>query len=163
MFEFKKWEIRMAKASDAEAACELFKSSVLNICGPHYNNDQQVLDYWNANKTPEKVLSWIENKDFYFLVAQNKSAVEGAAFINEQTGELYAVYLIPSAVGFGLGQKMLDLMLGHASKKKLLKVFLKSSLNAQSFYEKRGFKIVGQDLEVRPPEGIPHFKMEILL
>ncbi|MNK96740.1 hypothetical protein D3C87_1170360 [compost metagenome] len=161
MFEFKKWEIRIAKSSDAEAACEIFKSSVLNICGPHYNNDRQILDYWNSNKTPDKVLSWIENKDFYFLVAQSKGAIEGLAFINETTGELYAVYLIPQAVGFGLGQKLLDLMLVQASKKKLFKVFLKSSLNAKSFYEKRGFNIVGQDLDVQPPEGIPHFKMEI--
>ena len=163
MFEFKNWEIRIAKSSDAEVACKLFTSSVLNICGPHYNHDRVILDYWNSNKTPKNVQSWIENKDFYFLVALNKGVIEGVAFINNQTGELYAVYLSPQAVGFGLGQKLLDLMLSHASVKKLDKVFLKSSLNAQSFYEKRGFRIIGQDLDVRPPEGIPHFKMEIML
>jgi hypothetical protein len=53
-----KMEIRDATRADAPADCEVLRRRIVRT---HHRNDQEILDRWLANKTPEIVVSWIAN------------------------------------------------------------------------------------------------------
>ena len=161
MLTFKGHIIRKPQIQDAKEICDLFVESVSTLCRPCYTPEE--ITYWNSNKTPEKIQKWIENQNFYFLVSQIENRISGVGFIDYKTGELYACYLRPNAKGIGLGKKLMDLMILEAKRNALPKVFLKTSLNAKSFYEKQGFSVISSHLDQKPPEGIPNYKMELSL
>jgi len=161
MVSFKKWHFRLAQLEDAFQIREVFLESVTHISANFYNKEEII--YWNSNKTVEKIEAWIGNPNFYFLVAEEGETIHGLGFIDCKTGELYACYLRPTVVGNGLGKVLMDMMLNKAMECRLSKVFLRASLNAKNFYKRYGFQIIGDRLDLKPPDGIPHYRMELLL
>lgn len=158
---FKGHIIRKPQIEDAKEICEVFIESVSTLCSSYYSPEE--IAYWNSNKKPEKIQKWIENQNLYFLVSQVEDRISGVGFIDYKTGELYACYLRPEAIGIGLGKKLLELMILEAKRNTLTKVFLKASLNAKSFYERQGFKVISSHLDRKPPDGVPNYTMELLL
>ena len=161
MIKSRDYTFRQPKIEDAKEICDVFIESVSTLCRPEYNSEE--IEYWNSNKTPKRVQEWIENENFYFLVAEDLERICGVGFIDYTTGELYACYLRPEAKGFGVGRKLMSLMILEAKQRRLKKVFLKASLNAKKFYEQQGFTVVTSHLDLKPPEGIPNYKMELSL
>ena len=62
-------EIRDAVAEDAEAACQVLRRSIAELCLADHRNDPAILERWLGNKTPEIFVSWIEQSDNSLLVA----------------------------------------------------------------------------------------------
>ena len=58
------------------------------------------------------------------------------AFIN-------ALYVHPEHTGKGVGHQLLDYLQTMAQRKHAKKITVFSTLNAISFYEKHGFKVIG--------------------
>lgn len=55
-------EIRRATPEDAEAACQVLRRSITELCIADHQGDAQSLAAWLANKTPENVRRWTANQ-----------------------------------------------------------------------------------------------------
>jgi hypothetical protein len=62
-------EIRDAVAEDAEAACQVLRRSIAELCGVGHQDDPAILGRWLGNKTSEFFMSWIKQPDNSLLVA----------------------------------------------------------------------------------------------
>jgi ribosomal protein S18 acetylase RimI-like enzyme len=77
--------------------------------------EQQFIEnFVNRNYAPEATISLfprLQSGTMYFYVAEHESKIIGFCNIgiNEQTAELYRIYLLPFYIGQGIGQKLLQL------------------------------------------------------
>ena len=132
--------------------------SVREICAPDYKNDQKLLDSWCSNKTPENLRKWISDEKNYFIVGvdDGSSEVVGAGMIGVKESWLYMCYIVPEALGKGVGKLILDDLLSTAKANGSTKMGLESTLTAKNFYLRNGFEVVKENLR----DEIPSYKME---
>ena len=77
--------------------------------------DQQFIEnFVNRNYAPEAILSLfprIQSSSMFFHVAEYESKVIGFCHIgiNQQSAELYRIYLLPAFIVQGIGQRFLEL------------------------------------------------------
>ena len=62
--------MRPAQESDAEAAVEVIRQSILESCTDDHRGDADTIAKWLANKTVEHFLSWLANSDNYCVIAE---------------------------------------------------------------------------------------------
>ena len=82
-----KMEIRDAVVGDAAEACTVLRRSISELCFPDHRDDQSVLARWLANKTPEKVASWIAQADYSLLLAVEDSKILAVGAVTD-AGEI---------------------------------------------------------------------------
>ncbi|KAF0230528.1 MAG: N-acetyltransferase [Beijerinckiaceae bacterium] len=68
---------------------------------------------------------------------------EVLAFCGRQDGELFGLFVHPKAQGLGIGTVFLDRVEMQFAAEGRSDVELDAALNAQSFYEARGWKLIG--------------------
>src|SRR5437660_2817731 len=130
-------EVRGAVGQDDDAACQVLRRSIAELCVADHNNDESILSAWLKNKTVENVRASIASEHFA-VVAVDDSAVCGFAMITRQ-GEIQLCYGGPEVRYLGAGKLMLHALEQQALRWGLNKVFLTSTLTANSFYERHGF------------------------
>lgn len=101
-----------------------------------------------------------ENRDFMVKVSQSetliKKSMEVEFFVLEKegkivgtgafdNGEIRTMFVDSKLQGKGFGKEMLEFLIKYAKEKNFAKVFLKSSLEAEKFYESQGFKKTGEN------------------
>lgn len=59
--------VRRAELKDAEAAVEVVRRSIEELCAIDHRNNATTLTNWLTNKTPENFCSWISNPDNFFV------------------------------------------------------------------------------------------------
>ncbi|MEF9900418.1 MAG: GNAT family N-acetyltransferase, partial [Pseudomonas sp.] len=59
--------------------------------------------------------------------------------INLQSGELGAIFVLPTFMGHGIGKKMVAHLEHLARKAGLAEIHLEATLNAENFYQRCGF------------------------
>lgn len=107
----------------------------------------------NANYCPASEMEWLYNRYTPEGVAQ--IAAEGHTYVMTeddrvvgtgtviQTGaqecEIIAAFLLPEAIGRGLGSQLFDLLETEEWSASASRIWLTSSVNALDFYEKRGY------------------------
>ena len=144
------YEIRIATNSDryeiGNVYCESWKSAYQNILPQIY------LDSLTAeNCMPSKV-------SFDDIVLEEKGHILGICHVSEARsrdksiwGEIVAIYLLPEMWGTGAGGELLEkafLKLKQKSLKNVCLWVLKYNKRARSFYEKSGFQISGNELDI---------------
>ena len=132
-------ESRAAEEQDAEAACQVLRRSISELCIADHHNDEKVLSAWLRNKTPANVRTWIISDKYFSLVALRDSCICGFAMISRE-GEIQLLYGSPEVHHLGAGKLMLRALEQQALRWNLNKVFLTSTLTAKAFYERNGFK-----------------------
>lgn len=104
---------------------------------------------YNKDSLKEQIV----NKGHNFILAEEDGHSLGftsyAIFFNsEPVLMIHKIYILPSAQGFGIGTKFLNLLsviaMKNHNKRLRLKVFYKN-VNAISFYKKYGFKNLGTE------------------
>jgi hypothetical protein len=68
-------EIRDATPEDADAACDVLRKSISQLCGADHGNDPAMLGRWLSNKRPEIVAAWAKQPGNSLLVAVEGDAV----------------------------------------------------------------------------------------
>jgi hypothetical protein len=61
--------IRDAVAADAEAACDVMRRSIAELCTADHRDDPEILAQWLANKHPDIFRGWMAQSRNSFLVA----------------------------------------------------------------------------------------------
>jgi GNAT superfamily N-acetyltransferase len=128
-------EIRRAMAGDAAAVREIIVRALRETNAPDYPPsviDQLVLTL------PEAVASQLMQWHAYVAVADGQ--VVGTGSLDGET--VRALFVRPDCQGRGIGAKLMDAVERAASVQSLPTLLVQSSVTAQAFYAKRGFKIL---------------------
>ena len=140
--------IRKAKQEDKEPIWRVHVKAVRETCVSHYS--QEVIRVWAERLQPEKYEEAIRSNDFF--VAEEDGAVVGFGELDRAGGEIQGLYVSPDVASRGVGSETprSHLKRGHALSG-WDRCNLTSSLNAVSFYERAGFKAVGEVTKTLSP------------
>ena len=132
--------IRRARPEDAERLCEIQVTSIQQLALSHYSPDQ--LRPWWDGLVPAGQGASIEKN--YVIVAEVEGLVVGFGVLRVVKSEIAAVYVYPGFEGKGIGKMLLSELMDEARRLQLSELSCHASLNAQSFYEKAGLRVISQ-------------------
>jgi GNAT superfamily N-acetyltransferase len=144
--------VRKAESRDAEAAAEVLRRSITELCTHDHHGDAGTLAKWLANKTPQDFLSWLANEDHFCVVAEARNRIVGVGLLH-RSGEVRLCYLAPGAQGRGLGKAIHVALEEKARAWGLRRLHLESTASARPFYERVGYRSAGA---AKPGFGISH-------
>ena len=139
--------IRKATQEDKEPIWRIHLKAIRETCSSHYS--QEVIRIWAERLQPEKYAEAIRTSEFF--VAEEHGAVVGFGELDRAGGEIQGLYVSPDVASRGVGQKLLHLLEERALAFGLESLHLTSSLNAVSFYERAGFKSLGEMTKTLSP------------
>jgi len=131
--------IRLARAADAAAACEVLRRSIVELCAADHGNDAQFLSRWLANKTPENVAGWIGDPGNVVYVAVADGRIVGVAAMT-RAGMVTLNYVAPDARFKGVSKALLAALERTAADLGLAQCQLESTKTARPFYEAAGYR-----------------------
>jgi N-acetylglutamate synthase-like GNAT family acetyltransferase len=135
-------ETRAAKPADAEAAVDLLRRSITELCIADHHDDAATLEAWLANKTVERFARWLASPETYLVVAEEAGALAGVGSLH-QRGELLLCYVRPGSQRRGVGRALLTALEARARAWQLTRLYLLSSSGARAFYERAGYTADG--------------------
>src|SRR5882672_2210440 len=133
---------RRAVPSDTEAACEVVRRSIVDLCQADHNGDSDTLAKWLANKTPANFERWIASKEHIALAAEIDGALVGFGLLSLQ-GTIAFLYVAPNARFRGVSKSLLASLEKEAIAVGIRELSLESSLTALPFYSGRGYTSSG--------------------
>jgi GNAT superfamily N-acetyltransferase len=133
-------QIREARIEDAEAACQVLRRSIVELCELDHKGDADVLDLWLANKTPENVRRWIREGDVF--IATEDGVVLGVGAVNS-SGEITLNYVSPDARFTGVSKALIGRLEARALALGASRVTLESTATARRFYRSAGYEECG--------------------
>lgn len=120
-------------------------AAVRDKAAGHYTQD--IIDEWTPlDITPDRITQMdeqIANPESCVVVAEAGTDILGFGVIEPSGNYLRAIYARKNKWG-GVGQRILDALLVHARERKVAWLGTDSSLNAEAFYEKNGFRSLGR-------------------
>jgi len=128
-------EIRRATAGDAETAYEIVLRALRETNARDY--PASVIDRLVLT-LPEGVASKLAEWHAYVAVVDGR--IVGTGSLNGKT--VRAVFVHPDYQGRGIGTKLMDAVENAANVQSVDTLTVQSSITAQPFYAKRGFKVV---------------------
>jgi GNAT superfamily N-acetyltransferase len=138
--------VRDATPADAEAACEVMRMSIAELCVPDHHNDLEILRRWLGNKTPEHFAAWIDDPGASLLLAVEGEAVLAVGSVRNE-GEITLNYVSPKARFRGASTALLKALEGRAAERGNSHCKLVSTETAHRFYLARGY------IDTGAPEG----------
>ena len=130
--------LRAARKGDGEALFEVTRRSVEALARNHYSPEQ--IAGWMGDRTSAYYEDLIAQGQV--VVAEFKGTVMG--FVDSEPGEVTRLFLLPGVAGSGLGRKLLDVGIANARKGHTGPIKVESTINAESFYRRHGFRTVGR-------------------
>lgn len=127
--------IRRATLDDRQAIYEIQRSAILETCRRSYPEEDVTV--WAGLLSPD---SYHAIHDRYFVVAERSGRIEGFGQLDEQEGEVEAIYVSPAAEGRGIGSAILRHLEERARACGLKELKVRSTLNAESFYARHGYQ-----------------------
>jgi GNAT superfamily N-acetyltransferase len=146
-------DIRRARAGDAEAVYEVVLRAVRETNARDY--PASVIDRLAAS-LPEKVASKLEEWRAYVAIVDGR--IVGTGSLDGQI--VSSVFVHPNYQGRGVGAKLMDAIETAADGRSGSVLTLQSSITAQAFYAKRGFRVVrealyGEERTIHMSKDIP--------
>ncbi len=127
-------KLRRFQRGDEEAISKLHNETVRERCKQHYNQVQ--IDAWSPIRTSfESLAKSLEDTISYVVEINNKIVGFGDL---ESDGRMKRLYTDKDFQGKGVGKAIFKKLEEEARALGLQEVYLESSLNAKSFYEKEG-------------------------
>jgi hypothetical protein len=131
-------EVRDAVAEDAEAACQVMRRSIAELCFADHRNDPAVLQRWLANKTPEFFTSWLSQPDNSLLVAVEDGKILAVGSVTD-AGKITLNYVSPDARFRGVSRGILGALEARAAERGNTQCVLTSTETGGRFYKTRGY------------------------
>ena len=135
-------EIRDAVAADAEAACEVLRRSIVELCAADYRNDPKILALWLANKRPDIIASWIAQPGNSLMVAVEAGTILAVGSVTD-AGEITLNYVSPDARFRGVSRALLAALERRAIERGCSQCTLASTTTARRFYLASGYVETG--------------------
>ncbi len=136
-------EIRDARPADAEAACEVMRRSIAELCEADHRGHPAILEAWLANKKPEIFRSWLAEPDNSMLVAVEDGRILAVGAVRD-SGEITLNYVSPDARFRGVSRTLLAALERRAIERGSHRCRLASTATARRFYLANGYVETGQ-------------------
>jgi GNAT superfamily N-acetyltransferase len=136
-------EIRDATPADADAACDVLRRSISQLCAADHGNDPAILGNWLSNKTPEIVAGWAKQPGNSLLVAAEGNVVLGVGSVTD-AGEITLNYVAPEARFRGVSRALLGALEARAAERGNTSCTLTSTETAHRFYQSSGYSDDGE-------------------
>lgn len=82
----------------------------------------------------------------FFVVAAPDGRLLATGYLDLSTGSIEAVFTLPQYTGKGLGSQIIEAIKSEARGRGFEQLTLSSTPNAQTFYEKHGFKLMQESM-----------------
>jgi GNAT superfamily N-acetyltransferase len=138
--------IRKAEPEDAEAACQVLRRSITELCVADRHNDPGMLTRWLSNKTPEIFAAWARSAGNSLLVAVEDVDILAVGCVTD-AGEITLNYVSPDWRFRGVSRAMLRTLEVRAVERGNARCALLSTETARRFYHANGYAEDG------PPAG----------
>lgn len=131
--------IERATRTDSKTLTELTMRSK-----SHWDYSMQQIEKWRDDLTISK--DYITEKEVYKLIdSENKIIGYYSYFlINEVKVKLENLFVEPKFIGCGYGKMLMNDFIERIRKTRTEKIILESDPNAENFYKKIGFKVIGK-------------------
>ncbi len=139
-------EIRAAKIEDAEAACELVRRSIVELCIEDHAGERMALEGWLSNKTLRNMQTWIKQLGVYTYVSTQDDRIIGVATLTG-AGEIMLLYVAPEFRFQGVSKALLAQAEDKARELRLDFCSLTSSLTARRFFLAAGYELMSDEEE----------------
>lgn len=128
--------IRVAETSDYKEMDAVFRASAKALCIKEYGS--QTIEAWAGEAKPERfVHSAEEGSEQYVTLLGGKVVCFGELNIEKQL--LLSLFVSPEHAGKGVGQEMIEFLLGKARSAGVKVLRVDSSVNAAKFYARNDF------------------------
>jgi len=142
--------VRRATLRDRESIWNVHIRAIQEVCKSHYS--QQEIEDWSEVLKPTRYNEPIKRGSFFVAVDEN--VIVGFGNLNQDSGEIEAVYVAPEYVRQGVGREILQTLENVAREGGLTILRLSSSLNAVQFYENAGYRRQQQRRYLLPCEMV---------
>jgi GNAT superfamily N-acetyltransferase len=134
--------IRDATPDDAEAACDVMRRSIKDLCVADHRDDESVVEAWLANKQPEIFRRWLTEPDNSILIAEDGRRIVSVGAVRD-SGEITLNYVCPDARFQGVSHELLTALEQRATERGNTRCFLTSTITARRFYLARAYVETG--------------------
>ena len=131
-----------AKLSDYEEIYSVMQTSARELSRKAYSNQlRDTFDKFYIDKTPDYIRQTLNNQHSYTIVAKNKNKIIGFIQLkfHNKIGNVSHLYILPGYEGNSIGTQLFGLVKKRAVRLNITKLYIESTLNALSYYEKLGF------------------------
>lgn len=133
--------VRRATVFDVFDMSRILTRSITELCGADHGNDPEVIARWTEHKTPEGIRDWFQGShELWLALLQGQPAGVGAI---SPDGEVSVLYVIPDAIGQGVGATLLTRLEGALQEAGHEIGWLESTVTARDFYKKMGWQAEG--------------------
>jgi GNAT superfamily N-acetyltransferase len=134
--------VRKAEPKDAEAAVEVVRRSITELCVADHHGDPGTVAKWLSNKTVQNFVSWLADEDNFCVIAETRGRLLGVGLLH-RSGEIKLFYLAPNAQLQGMGKAIHLALEEKAREWELPELTLESTDLARPFYERLGYRPAG--------------------
>jgi GNAT superfamily N-acetyltransferase len=129
--------IREAIAADADAACDVLRRSITELCVADHRDNPTALSAWLRNKTPPGFLSWLRpgNSVLVAVIGNDLAAVGSVT----DSGMITLNYVSPVHRFRGISKGMLAALEARAVARGNDRCRLSSTITAARFYRANGY------------------------
>lgn len=133
--------IRKAVSGEEATLHEVHMRSIREVCVRDHGEEE--IRGWGHRPLGNRWIEAIKN-DHVWVIEYNQK-IYGVSFLKISTSEsekiafLHALYLLPEALGHGLGKKLANKLIDIAKENHVDVVKLESTITAFSFYKSLGF------------------------
>jgi GNAT superfamily N-acetyltransferase len=131
--------VRRAVPGDVDAMCDVMCRSIAELCAADHGNRPEEIADWTANKTPERVLAWIENRTHRIFVGVMDAGIVGVGGLIA-TDLIGVLYVSPDARFKGVSKALLARLEGEMRALGTRYGRLESSKTAHAFYLAAGWR-----------------------
>lgn len=136
-------KIRVALPEDAEQCWNIRNLSIRGGCQSSYS--ASVLDAWTPEAMPENYRTVIMENPF-FVVEADDGALVSTGYLDLSSASVEAIFTLPDYFARGFASQIIETIKNEALKRGFKKITLSLTPNAQTFYEKHGFRFIKESL-----------------
>jgi len=134
-------EIRRFIPGEEETLSKLLRRTLMEVNANYCPAAE--MDWLYNRYTPEGVAEIAAQGHMYVVVEDGTTVGTGTTITTgESECEIIAAFLLPEAIGRGLGRKLFDVLEHDELAARANRIWLTSSVNALDFYEKVGYSYV---------------------
>jgi predicted GNAT family acetyltransferase len=130
--------IREATVQDAEAATEVMRRSITDLCRADHGDDPTILGRWLANKQPAIFRAWLQQDDRSYFVAVEDGRIVSVGAVTD-AGLITLNYVSPDTRLRGVSRAMVATLERRARDRGNRECKLISTSTARRIYDSCGY------------------------
>ena len=136
-------DVWLANDNDVGSIGGVHRDSVKSLCATHYSRGQ--LDAWFEDRPPNMYVNAIREGRIWVAV-EHENLV---GFVEIRPGEIEKLFVRGISAGCGIGSELLRIGIERVRDASIDAVTVLATLNARTFYERHGFRQIGETCLLR--------------